>query len=327
MFAWMSTPARARRVDLRDRARTLRPVVRAGGLEVIDLDRHAALRADRDRFVDRLEQLVGLGAHVRDVDAAVRRHRFRHLDQLVGRRVVARRIDERRADAERAIFHRAADDGAHRVELRGRRLADRFALRVHAHRRRADERADVRRDAVRLHRVEPRAESVRARNTRRCRAGRRSRTGRRPRSSRSSARASTPSPRISVVMPCVTLLTERPSPRKFVPLWMSMKPGATTSPRASMRCFAGNRWSDPAGADARDAIADDRDVAGEPGGAGAVDDAAVLEHDVEWRSGSRRRGRRRVGAGGEREAARRRGVVSSAGSVDGESAKVATPSS
>jgi hypothetical protein len=47
---------------------------------------------------------------------------------------------------------------------------------------------------------------------------------------------------ISVVIPCVILLTERPSPspRKlpYEPLWMSMKPGATTSPRASIRCRA-----------------------------------------------------------------------------------------
>src|SRR5699024_9097677 len=35
------------------------------------------------------------------------------------------------------------------------------------------------------------------------------------------------------------------------------------------------------GADARDAVAGDRDVAEEPGGAGPVDDVAALEHDVE----------------------------------------------
>ncbi len=47
-----------------------------------------------------------------------------------------------------------------------------------------------------------------------------------------------PSPMISVVMPCVTLLTTRPSPRSNAPrewLWMSMNPGATTKPRASIR--------------------------------------------------------------------------------------------
>ena len=99
---------------------------------------------------------------MRDVDAAVRRHRLRHLDQLLRARVVARRIDQRRADAERAVLHRAAHDGAHGVELRGVRLADRLPLRVHAHGRGAEERADVRRCAVRLHRVEPRPEAVRA---------------------------------------------------------------------------------------------------------------------------------------------------------------------
>ena len=63
--------------------------------------------------------------------------------------------------------------------------------------------------------------------------------------------------------PCVTLLTARPSPEELVAgrLWMSMKPGATTRPRASMRRRAGA----PAAAercDTGDAVAADRDVAG-----------------------------------------------------------------
>ena len=49
------------------------------------------------------------------------------------------------------------------------------------------------------------------------------------------------SPRISVVTPCVSLPTSRPSPRRNrspdCP-WMSMKPGATTIPVASMRFAA-----------------------------------------------------------------------------------------
>jgi len=111
-----------------------------------------------------------------------------------------------------------------------------------------------------------------------------------------------PSPRISVVMPCVTLLTERPSPRKLVPLWMSMKPGETTSPRASMRCFAGNRLSDPAGpirAMWSPAIATSP---GNDAAPGPVDHSSILEHDVERRRARTWRGRWSVRACGERAA-------------------------
>ena len=92
-----------------------------------------------------------------------------------------------------------------------------------------------------------------------------------------------PSPRISVVMPCVTLLTMRPSPvrkssREW--LWMSMNPGATTSPRASTRSRARARREHPDGGDARDAVAADADVAVEPGASGPVHDPAARDDDV-----------------------------------------------
>ena len=90
-------------------------------------------------------------------------------------------------------------------------------------------------------------------------------------------------------MPCVTLLTDRPSPRKFVPLWMSMNPGDDDEPAhvdALLRRKAAKRSGRP---DARDAVADDRDVAEEPGGAGSVDHVAVLEHEVEGRAADRAR--------------------------------------
>ena len=62
--------------------------------------------------------------------------------------------------------------------------------------------------------------------------------------------------------------------------WMSMTPGATTSPRASIRRLALARSERAAWRDARDAIAGDADVAVEPGVAGAVDDLAVRDDDV-----------------------------------------------
>ena len=58
MFACTSTPARRAESIFAIAARPLGQLRCAGRLEMIDLDRHAALRADRDGFVDRLEELV-----------------------------------------------------------------------------------------------------------------------------------------------------------------------------------------------------------------------------------------------------------------------------
>ena len=169
------------------------------------------------------------------------------------------------------------------------------ALGVGAHRAGADERADVHRHLVLLHLAEPRVESARAAPARSCRrscdvsiacavadAITPSFTG---------ANVS-PSPRIIVVTPCVTMLTTRLSPVSsctYDCAWMSMTPGATTSPRASIRRFAVRRRERAGGRDAHDAVADDADVAVEPRVARAVDDPAVRDHDVERR--------RRTGAG------------------------------
>jgi len=60
-----------------------------------------------------------------------------------------------------------------------------------------------------------------------------------------------PSPMIMVVTPCVTMLITRLSPRSSSAsdwAWMSMIPGATTSPRASMRRRAPACAKRPAGA-------------------------------------------------------------------------------
>lgn len=59
-----------------------------------------------------------------------------------------------------------------------------------------------------------------------------------------------PSPRIAVVMPCVTIESASPSPRMKLPYdwaWMSMKPGATTCPVAFTRCAALARANAPRG--------------------------------------------------------------------------------
>ena len=59
---------------------------------------------------------------------------------------------------------------------------------------------------------------------------------------------------------------------------MSMKPGATTSREASIRRFAG---APDEVADRRDAVVPDSDVRPEPRRAGAVDDPAAREEQVE----------------------------------------------
>ena len=128
---------------------------------MVDLHRNAPFPADADGFVNGFEQLIGLGPHVRDVDAAVGRHGTRHLDQLGRAREVPGRIDQRGGDAQGAVLHGAAHHGAHGVQLGGRGLAQRHAFHIFAHRRGAQERPDVGRDAVTLHRFQPAGEASR----------------------------------------------------------------------------------------------------------------------------------------------------------------------
>ena len=82
--------ARARRLDrLAHRVHQHAPARLVRDLEVEDLDRHARALADRDRFLDRLDDFLAFAANVARVDAAVFRRRLRDFDQLVGRRVAA----------------------------------------------------------------------------------------------------------------------------------------------------------------------------------------------------------------------------------------------
>ena len=268
---------------------------------MVDLDRHAALRPDGDRLVDGLEQLIRLGAHVRDVDAAVRRHRLRHLDQLVGGGVVAGRVDQRRPDAERTVFHRAPHDRAHAVEFGRARPADRLSLRIHAHRRCTDERSDVGRRAVCLHRVEPRLESVR--------------TGIGAGALRPTGRELTAGRGLLVGGRRRAALTEDlgRDPLRH----LAHRPAVTQKAGAALDVDEAGRHDEPAhvealfrreptersgGPDSRDPVADDGDVPEEPGGAGAVHDAPVLEDQVELRLRTRCGGRWLARAGGEDEA-------------------------
>src|SRR5690606_2452868 len=133
-------------IYLRDRLVEFRPVLHSRGLQVVDLGRDVRLAGDGDQLVDRLEQLVALAPDVRDVHATVLRGDARELDQLARLRVERRRVDQRGADAERTLLHGLSHQRAHALQLIGRGRPVLVADLVDTHRRRADERRDVRRD-------------------------------------------------------------------------------------------------------------------------------------------------------------------------------------
>ena len=109
-------PLAARTVYAGDRLRPLGIVSHPARLQVVDLRRYAALPADSDHLVDRLEQLVALRPHVGDVDAARALHHFRDLHQLLGRREVAGRVDQGSRETQRAILHRPRGRPLHLLE-------------------------------------------------------------------------------------------------------------------------------------------------------------------------------------------------------------------
>ena len=145
---------RARGVDAIDDRVHLRPVRAAGRLEVVDLRGDARLAGDAHQLVDPFQQAIPFAAHMGDVHAAVRLRRLAQLDQLLGGGIRAGGVDERRSHAERAVAHGPADHGAHLLELVRSGRTVRAAEDVDARRRRAEERADVDRDAAADQRVE-----------------------------------------------------------------------------------------------------------------------------------------------------------------------------
>ena len=119
----MSTPRAPRRVDEGQALGALPPRRAADRLVVGHLHGNARLLADADRLAHRVEQPLGLVAHVRDVDAPVPGRHRRERDDLLGRREAARHVEEARRQAERARLHRFGHERAHAVELVARRRA------------------------------------------------------------------------------------------------------------------------------------------------------------------------------------------------------------
>ena len=76
--------------------------------------------------------------------------------------IVARRIDQGGSDAECAVLHRLAHERLHGLDFGGGGSALFHAFDVHADRGGSDEGADIRRDAVFLHGLQPGVEAVRS---------------------------------------------------------------------------------------------------------------------------------------------------------------------
>ncbi len=260
-----------------DHAVHLRPVRLAGRLQVINLGGQSGLAADADQLVDRFDEAIALAAHVRDVHALVVGRRLRDLDQLLGRRVEARRVDQRRRDAERAVLHLPLHQIAHRLQLLRRGPLVVEADGVFAQRRRADERGEVRRDAALL---EIEHAVVQRRPGDRILRRRPDWPTRRARIASVSGPIESPSPKISVVTPCLMSLIDRPSTRSVSSLRHHVHEA-----RARRRARRPERSSSRVGvvqiADRRDRVADDTDVGADTGTAGAVVDRAAGNDDVE----------------------------------------------
>ncbi len=99
-----------------------------------------------------------------------------------------------------------------------------------------------------------------------------------------------PSPRISVVIPCVTLLMIRPSPLKNGSPRMALNVHEARRHDQAFRVDAlasGGVGEESFRSDAGDAIAADAEVAIEPGGAGPIHDTASMNHQIESVRGRR----------------------------------------
>ena len=82
-----------------------------------DLDPHAGLAADPDRFAHGVEQSRGLVAHVSRVDSAGRGHVAGQFDHLFGGAMPARLINQPGGEADRAGLEPFAHQLAHRALL------------------------------------------------------------------------------------------------------------------------------------------------------------------------------------------------------------------
>ena len=221
-----------------------------GELDVRDLHRDLRLAADAQDLVDRLPEVAVLAADVADVAAAVAAATFARSTTSGARGVDAGVVLEAGGEAERARLHARARRSA---RICSTSAGGRLAAEVLAHHVAAERAvADVGGDVDRGRRLSEAREEVGQR------------AGREP-----------PSwPATMVVMPWLAdgarvAVSKRPSSSW---LWVSMKPGASARPWASIDALAAPRLEV---ADLGDAVAVDAHGARPRGRAGAVDDEAL----------------------------------------------------
>ena len=137
-------------VDLRHDLGHPAPVVLPGGLEVPDLDRNSRLAPDPDRLVQRGHDLVALVPEVRRIDPAEPRGLPRQRHELRRLGVGRRRVLERGREPHRAVPHRLAHQLPHPVQLGRRRVPVVVAQHHPAHLRGAHVGRQVDADALPL---------------------------------------------------------------------------------------------------------------------------------------------------------------------------------
>ena len=97
-----------------------RPILLAGGLQMVNVHRYVGAAANLQSLADGLQHFRAFISHVGGVESAVLRNHFPHLDQLVGSGVSPRRVDQRRGKTDRAVPHRLRDQFLHARHLGGR---------------------------------------------------------------------------------------------------------------------------------------------------------------------------------------------------------------
>ncbi len=133
----------ARGVYFRDDLRHAAPILFACDLQMPNFDRDMRLASDAQRFVNGGQNGVALVAHVRGIDAAGCGSLLRQSNQFFGPGVRRGRVFERSGDADGAVAHGLAHEFLHLLELRGSGLNVVGAENHGAHLRGADVGSDV----------------------------------------------------------------------------------------------------------------------------------------------------------------------------------------
>ena len=123
------------------------PGVWTGKLQVRDLGGNLRLAGDGGEFVEGVDDVGALVAHVARVDAAVGRGDLGEGHDLIGLGERARQVNQARAQADGAVLHRLVDQASHALEFgSGWRAGETAAHDLTADRVVADEGGDIEAD-------------------------------------------------------------------------------------------------------------------------------------------------------------------------------------